>query len=68
MLLIELKNFAALDGFNDKMDKIALELLGTEDKQHTEQSTEMICTLMGSKIARELHLNNHAIIDVLTYV
>ncbi|HMT77534.1 MAG: hypothetical protein KBF75_11260 [Saprospiraceae bacterium] len=56
MLLIEVKNFAALDGFNDKMDKIALELLGTEDKQHTEAiNRNDMRTLMGSKIARELH-------------
>ncbi|MCO6462213.1 MAG: hypothetical protein J5I59_12485 [Saprospiraceae bacterium] len=34
MLLIEVKNYAALDGMNEKFDALAAKLFGTEEKQH----------------------------------
>lgn len=56
MLMIEVKNYAALDGMDEKMDSIAKEMLGTEDKQHQDAiNRNDLRTLMGGKLARELH-------------
>lgn len=55
MLMIEIKNYAALDGLDDKMDALALKLFGSEDTQHTSAiSRNDMRDLLGGKLTREL--------------
>jgi len=55
MLLIQFKNYAALDGLSDKMDAIAKKVIGTEDKQHKDAITRNdMRDLLGGKMAQEL--------------
>ena len=55
MLMIEIKNYAALDGLNDKMDALALKLFGSEDTLHTSAvSRNDMRDLLGGKLTREL--------------
>ncbi len=55
MLLIEIKNYAVLDGIGKKMDALAEKLLGSEDTQHqTALSRNDMRILLGDKLAQEL--------------
>lgn len=55
MLLMECKNYAALDNIGDKMEALAKELLGSEDKQQESAiSRNSMRELWGGKLAREL--------------
>lgn len=55
MLMVAVKNFAALDDLDDKLDKLGIELIGTEDKQHQSAlSRNNMRELMGGKLGREV--------------
>lgn len=55
MLLYQVKNYAALDGMNDKMDKLAEQLFGGEDTQHQNAvSRNDLRELYGGKMTQEL--------------
>jgi hypothetical protein len=55
MLMVEVKNYAALDGLDDKMDALANKLFGTEDVQHQSAlSRNDMRELLGGKLAQEL--------------
>lgn len=55
MLLIEFKNYAALDGIGDKMSALAKEILGSgEVQQQSAVSRNSMRDILGGKIAQEL--------------
>ncbi|MGN6400575.1 MAG: hypothetical protein ACTHMD_08985 [Flavisolibacter sp.] len=55
MLLYQVKNYAALDGLNDKMDKLSEQLFGSEDAQHKNAvSRNELRELYGGKVMQEL--------------
>ena len=55
MLLIELKNYAALDGLEDKMDVMAEKMFGSEDTQQKEAvARNDLRDLLGGRLAQEL--------------
>ncbi|HRQ51443.1 MAG TPA: hypothetical protein PLR74_12945 [Agriterribacter sp.] len=55
MLLMEVKNYAALDDVDDKMNALAKELFGSEDTQHQSAiSRNDMRERLGGKLAQEL--------------
>jgi hypothetical protein len=57
LLMVELKNMAALDGFREKADPIARKVEGTPDQQRTTQTKRLeIREIMGTKNMREISL------------
>lgn len=56
MLMTEYKNWAALDGLNDKFDAIALKVIGSEEKQvQTMVKRTDVREIVGDKLMQELH-------------
>jgi hypothetical protein len=57
LLMVELKNMAALDGFREKADPIARKVEGTPDQQLATQTKRLeIREIMGTKNMREITL------------
>ena len=57
LLMVELKNMAALDGFREKADPIARKIQGTPDQQLATQTKRLeIREIMGTKNMREITL------------
>jgi len=57
LLMVELKNMAALDGFRDKADPIARKIQGTPEQQLATQTKRLeIREIMGTKDMREVTL------------
>jgi len=57
LLMVELKNMAALDGFREKADPIARKIQGTPDQQLATQTKRLeIREILGSKNMREITL------------
>jgi hypothetical protein len=57
LLMVELKNMAALDGFREKADPIARKVEGTPDQQRATQTKRLeIREIMGTKNMREISL------------
>jgi hypothetical protein len=55
MLMIEYKNLAALDGLEDKMDKITEKLFGSPDtQQENAKSRNELREILGNKTTRQL--------------
>ncbi len=55
LLLYQIKNYAALDGLNDKMDALSAKLLGNEDARHSAAiSRNDMRELLGGKMTQEL--------------
>jgi hypothetical protein len=55
MLMIEYKNMAAMDGLEDKMEKISEKLFGNEDqRQQNAVSRNELREILGNKTARQL--------------
>jgi hypothetical protein len=57
LLMEEVKNFAAYDGFREKFDPIAQKLIGNEDQQRQGAIKRMeVREILGGKIMREITL------------
>ena len=57
LLMVELKNMAALDGFREKADPIARKIQGTPEQQLATQTKRLeIREIMGTKDMREITL------------
>ena len=57
LLMVELKNMAALDGFREKTDPIARKIQGTPDQQLATQTKRLeIREILGTKNMREISL------------
>jgi hypothetical protein len=57
LLMVELKNWAALDGINDKFEAIQKKLIGGEDAQRQLATKRLeIRRILGSKTTQELIL------------
>ena len=55
MLMYEIKNYAMLDGAEEKMDALAKKVFGAEDTQHAQAvSRNDLRTLQGGKLTQEL--------------
>lgn len=55
MLLAEFENYAALDGIDDKLDKLVVQLLGEEEEQiKASLEREKIRDSYGSKLMQEI--------------
>jgi hypothetical protein len=55
MLMIEVKNFAAIDDIDKKMDALAVEILGPDDKQQENRvNRNSYRDILGEKLGREI--------------
>jgi len=56
ILMVEYKNWAALDGLSAKFDALALKIVGPEDKQvQTMVKRTEVREILGDKVMQELH-------------
>lgn len=56
MIMVEVENMAALDGHNDRMEHLAIELRGGGRCASMQETRGRPPDLVGMKLAREIHL------------